>query len=122
METEDEWAFINSETQKRNVGKNEWYISLKMKQSEWKWISNHNLAFTKWQPNQPSKDGRCVVMAKNWPNGTQGLWNDLQCTFSNMLICEYNKGNYNCMGIYRVENSRERGRLIKRGSAHSFPQ
>jgi hypothetical protein len=94
METEDEWTFINSEIQKRNVVINEWLIGLIKKQSEWKWISNHSLTIDKWQENEPNGDGLCVVMAKNWPIGTQGLWKDLPCFISGMLICEYTKGNY----------------------------
>jgi hypothetical protein len=92
METEEEWAFINSQIQRSTYL--EWYISLRNEKREWKWISNHSLTLDKWQRHEPSDDGDCVVMAKRWPLNERGLFNDLPCPLRRAYICEYSDGNY----------------------------
>jgi hypothetical protein len=77
IETEEEWKFLNSEIQKRNSSDNEWYVGLRKTKGKWKWISSYALTIDKWQPYQPSGDGNTVVIAKSYPIGTQGLFNDI---------------------------------------------
>ncbi|CAH3148509.1 unnamed protein product [Pocillopora meandrina] len=41
-----------------------------------------------WQPNEPSGDGTCVVIAKEYPSQTYGKYNDLSCETIKGFICE----------------------------------
>lgn len=92
METEAEWQFVNSEIQKITLqGVNEWHIGLK-KQGNWKWVSGRPLTIDKWRKNQPSGDGNFAVMTKDYPAGTQGLFNDLADYHRRAFICEIPKG------------------------------
>ena len=75
----------------------EYYIGLKKdsKSGEWKWISDNskvNAARGKfpWAKDQPSGDGDCAVMYKNYRKDN-GLFNDLRCDTQQMYsgyICE----------------------------------
>ena len=88
METEPEWNYVNSEIQEITLpGVNEWHIGLK-KQGTWKWVSGHPLTIEKWQRYEPSGDGNAAVMSKDYPPGSQGLFNDLPGQFPKPFICE----------------------------------
>ena len=92
METEDEWEFVNSEIQKITLpGDNEWHIGLQ-KQGDWKWVSGQPLTIEKWQRYEPSGDGNEAVMSKDYPPGSQGLFNDLSGQYPKPFICEIPKG------------------------------
>ena len=72
-------------------GVNEWHIGLQ-KQGVWNWVSGSPLTITKWQTNEPSGDGNVVVMSKNYPAGSRGLFNDFSGQFSRPFICELPSG------------------------------
>ncbi|XP_078370532.1 uncharacterized protein LOC144654307 [Oculina patagonica] len=92
METDAEWKYVNSEIQKITLpGVNEWHIGLK-KQGDWKWVSGSPLTIKKWQRYEPSGDGNAVVMSKDYPPGSQGLFNDLSGRYPKPFICEIPKG------------------------------
>ena len=92
METEEEWEYINSEIQQLLLPKeNEWHIGLK-DEGDWKWVSGNPLTIKKWQSGQPSGDGKFAVMSKDYPPGTQGLFNDLPDWIPRAFICEIPKG------------------------------
>ena len=90
METKEEWKFINQEIQIRNI--QEWHVGLKKEEGDWKWVSGQPLTINKWQEGQPSGDGDVVVMARDYPVGTQGLLNDLRDDITKAFICEIPKG------------------------------
>lgn len=93
METEAEWQFVNSEIQKITLpGVNEWHIGLK-KQGDWKWVNGTPLTIKKWQRGQPSEDGNAVVMSKDYPPGSRGLFNDLRGLYPKPFICEIPKSS-----------------------------
>ena len=93
METEAEWEFINSQIQSIKLpGYDEWYVGLKKQGQQWMWVSGKPLTINKWQPHQPSGDGDVVVMAKDYPARTQGLFNDLRDTQKRAYICEIPQG------------------------------
>jgi len=89
METEAEWQFVNKEIQKITIpdGDNEWHIGLK-NQETWQWISGEQLEIDKWQSRQPSGDGNVAAMSKDFPPGSEGLFNDLDDVSSKPFICE----------------------------------
>ncbi|XP_022803956.1 uncharacterized protein LOC111341267 [Stylophora pistillata] len=92
LETEAEWQFVNGEIQKMKLqGANEWHIGLK-KQGDWKWVSGSPMTIKKWQRYEPSGDGNVVVMSKDYPPGSQGLFNDVPGEFPKPFICELPKG------------------------------
>ena len=92
METEDEWEFINNEIQEITLpGENEWHIGLQ-KQGDWTWVSGQSLTIEKWQRGQPSGDGKKAAMSKDYPTGSQGLFNDLPAFIPRAYICEIPKG------------------------------
>ena len=92
METEAEWQFVNSEIQKITLpGDSEWHIGLK-KEGDWKWVSGSPLTIEKWQPYQPSGDGNVAVISKDYPPGSQGLFNDRPGQIPRAFICEIPKG------------------------------
>lgn len=75
----------------------EWFIGLSgSRRDGWKWENGKPLTISKWQRYQPSGDQSkssyiaCVVMAKAYPEGTQGLFNDISCDlYQRPYICEY---------------------------------
>ena len=92
METEDEWQFVNSEIRNLTLpGASEWHIGLK-KEGDWKWVSGSPLTIEKWQRYEPSGDGNVAVMSKDYPSGSQGLFNDLPGQIPKAFICEIPKG------------------------------
>ena len=59
-------------------------------------MSGSKLSFKKWQTTAgaPSSDGDKVVISRDFPAKTQGLFNDLQSNNQNRAyICEMPKGN-----------------------------
>ena len=93
METEAEWQFVNIEIQQITVpGDDEWHIGLKKQGTDWQWVSGEELTIEKWQLEQPSGDGDVAAMAKNYPPGSQGLFNDLSGLPSKPFICELPRG------------------------------
>lgn len=93
LETESKWRFIKEEIQNlQNPTRNEWFIGLSSNASgsDWRWITGEPLITNQhWQPHQPSGDGRCVVIAKDFPTGKQGLFNDLSCNgHQKAFICQ----------------------------------
>jgi hypothetical protein len=97
METENEWKFINITIIDRNLTvKNdydEWWIGLVKRDGEWKWLSNHTRTYYKWQPHEPSNDSdeTYAIIARNYPNNTYGLLNNVRITAKKGRICEYQK-------------------------------
>ena len=75
----------------------EYFIGLKKysESGEWRWIrDNSKVHATKrefpWATGEPSGDGNCAVMLKNY-RGNTGKYNDLSCTMGYRLpgyICE----------------------------------
>ena len=106
LETEEEWAFVNEQIQKLNT--EEWHIGLQ-KEEGWQWVSGKPLTITKWQGGQPSGDGPFVVMAKEYPPNTFGLFNDLPDYVPRGYICEKPKvGNWlHCLSIYSLTTPKE---------------
>ena len=83
MESKKEWRFLKDTIQKMETI--EYYIGLKKdsKSGEWKWISdNSKVSATRgnfpWAKLQPSGDGNCAVMYKNYRQD-YGEFNDLPC-------------------------------------------
>ena len=94
METEAEWKYVNNEIQNITLpGVNEWHIGLQ-KQGVWKWVSGQPLKIKKWQRYEPSGDGNVAVMSKDYPPGSQGLFNDLSGQYPKPFICEIPKGKW----------------------------
>ncbi|KAJ7392887.1 C-type lectin domain 4 member E [Desmophyllum pertusum] len=95
METEEEWQFINDEIQHRSIAYlNEYHIGLEKNGGDWTWINGGPLTISKWQVThgEPSGDGDVAVMSKDYPPGTQGLFNDLPDYFKRAFICEMPRG------------------------------
>ena len=89
IETEKEWQFINSEIQKLSIDEpHEWHIGLKKVGDDWQWVNGEPLTINKWQAGQPSGDGDFTVMSKDYPLGSQGLFNDLANYHKRAYICE----------------------------------
>ena len=96
IETLKEWNYINSKIQKITLsGANEWHIGLKKDaQGNWKWVNGKQLTIQKWQSGEPSGDGNVAVMSKDFPSGTQGLFNDLNPSSRKAYICENPTGEW----------------------------
>ena len=93
LETERKWKFVKEEIQNlSNSAHNEWFIGLKTgyrKGEDWQWITGQQLTNPHWQNHEPSGDGQCAVIAKEYPPGTYGKYNDLSCLASKAFICEF---------------------------------
>lgn len=100
METETEWKYVNHEIQEI-LGVNEWHIGLQKQGGRWKWVSGQDLNMEKWQPNEPSGNGNEAAMAKNYPPGSQGLFNDLPGFQPRPFICEIPNGKL----IFTIEGN-----------------
>lgn len=50
------------------------------------------LSINRWQPWQPRDGAPYVVMAKNYPPGTRGLFNDIRGDIFAGFICEIPSG------------------------------
>ena len=94
METEAEWSFINDQIQKltTSTGRNEWQIGLRQQGNKWQWVSGHPLTIDKWQRDRPNNDGTVGVMAKDYPPGSKGLFDDLRTYHHDAFICELGFG------------------------------
>ncbi|XP_060109412.1 hepatic lectin-like [Heteronotia binoei] len=53
----------------------------------WRWVdgSDYNTGFMYWKPGEPNDDRRIEDCAHLWSNG---LWNDVYCTYPCYYICE----------------------------------
>ncbi|XP_031566278.1 adhesion G protein-coupled receptor L2-like [Actinia tenebrosa] len=83
LETEDEWKFITNELQNMtNRFQDEWHVGLQRRgevsSKAWFWLTGVRLNYDHWQPYQPSGDGRCVNIAREYLKSTGGF-NDLAC-------------------------------------------
>ena len=95
METKGEWEFILEKIEKRKGRwSNEWYIGLeKQGNGAWTWVSGERLQNNvkgkwPWQPHEPNGYGDVAVMARSYPRGTRGLFNDLNKVQRKGFICE----------------------------------
>ena len=94
----EEREYINNKIQQITLPReNEWHIGLiKDGQEKWKWVNGKPLTIDKWQREvgQPSREGNVAVMAKNYPRGSQGLFNDLEPHIRKPYICEIPKSKW----------------------------
>ena len=90
IETDKEWKYLTDFIQNLAGSKHiEYYIGLKLsnKTGNWRWLSNGSIEVPgqkwRWHNGEPSGDGGCVVMYKNYAAGnnlkTKGSFNDLRC-------------------------------------------
>ncbi|KAJ7371261.1 chromatin-modulating protein mrc1 [Desmophyllum pertusum] len=101
METREEWNYLKDfiQTLPGLPGLNtEYYIGLrKDRNGSWHWLSNNTKEVSAgpgwpWPDSEPSGDGNCVVMYKNYRG--KGLFNDVPCNKSALdtvyigFICE----------------------------------
>ena len=84
IESLSEWAFVNNTIQTMET--TEYFIGLRkdQKSGEWRWISDNTTVNASkgtfpWAKNQPSGDGDCTIVYKNYL-GNFGKYNDLKCT------------------------------------------
>ena len=94
IQSKDEWIVLKNTIQ--NWTANEYLIGLKKDKhsGRWMWLSNNSSMNTSrgkrpWAPTQPSGDGECAEMLKDY-NKYYGLFNDLPCTIA--------RGGYICEG------------------------
>ena len=99
METDHEWQVLKDHIQNlTNLFNNDWHIGLRFNATvtgNWTWVSGKPLSIDRWQPWQPRDDAPYVVMAKNYPRGTKGLFNDVRGDIFAGFICEKPAGKYN---------------------------
>ena len=86
---------------------NEYFIGLKKdsKSGEWRWISdNSKVNATKgkfpWNKDEPSGDGKCVVMYRDIGRNTAGKFNDLRCRHRRSHICESSADSTGQEGVF----------------------
>lgn len=88
METDKEWKYLTDFIQNLAGSKHaEYFIGLSNKTGSWRWLSNVSIEVPghkwRWHYGQPSGDGGCVVMYKNYAAGDnpkmKGYFNDLPC-------------------------------------------
>ena len=100
METRDEWEFIRDQIQHLTTNKNEWHIGLEKTNRTWTWVSGTTLKADceekgcwPWQPGQPTEEKEEVALvAKNYPKGTKGLFNNIEKKEKRGFICELATG------------------------------
>ena len=100
METDDEWEFVKNLTQHKTTDdkdSDDWHIGLMRFNGigNWTWVSGKPLTIKRWQENEPwPNDGTetVAVIAKNYPAGAPGLFNDLSRDASGGYICELPRG------------------------------
>ena len=53
------------------------------KESDWRWVNNDPLFYTKWQNDEPdgSSSQNCMLMSQD------GAWNDESCSSSHGFLC-----------------------------------
>ena len=91
METDEEWEFIKTETQhKTSQPVNEWHIGLVKDSGNWTWVNGKPLTITRWQPGKPDDNAHetVAVIAKTFPPGRHGLFNNLRTWYDRGYICE----------------------------------
>ena len=97
METIEEWEFINGSL-KDQIGSiyDEWHIGLlkNLTTGNWNWINGRPLTFDKWQPNNPSRSDRYVLIAKEYPRGSFGSFDSINWISLRGWICEEQTGIY----------------------------
>ena len=84
LESSDEWTALKNVIQ--SFPASEYFIGLKKERGSgrWLWLSNNSSVNvsrgrTPWSPSQPSGDGECTEMYRNYRK-YYGLFNDLPCT------------------------------------------
>ena len=93
MENGEEWEFVNDVIQTMLIPRpHEWHIGLRKVHGVWQWVNGSPLTLSKWQSGEPSGDGDVTVMSKDYPPGTQGLFNDLPDDYPQAFICEIPTG------------------------------
>ena len=105
IETDKEWKYLTDFIQNLKTGSKhaEYFIGLSNNTGSWRWLSNSSIEVPgqkwRWHHGQPSGDGDCVVMYKNYAAGnnlkTKGYYNDLRCESrgaSGGSICEKTLG------------------------------
>ena len=108
IESLDEWIFLNNTIQTMET--EEYFIGLKKigKYGEWRWIrDNSKVNATKqtfpWATGEPSGDGDCAVMYKDYLQD-YGEYNDLRCNAISDkagYICESHNDNNGKEGMSR---------------------
>ncbi|XP_058950007.2 layilin [Pocillopora verrucosa] len=94
METPHEWQVVRDYIQNlTNKFNNDWHIGLRRNTTvignwTWTWVNGKPLTINHWQPWQPRDGAPYVVMAKNYPPGTRGLFNDIRGDIFAGFICE----------------------------------
>ena len=67
IETEEEWQFINRETQKRGTWTTgAWHIGLEKEGEVWTWLSGERLNISKWQICEPDDNDRKAENIQEW--------------------------------------------------------
>uniref|UniRef100_A0A3B4EW19 C-type lectin domain family 4 member G-like n=1 Tax=Pundamilia nyererei TaxID=303518 RepID=A0A3B4EW19_9CICH len=82
-------AVLNNETEKSYISGNSWWnsgnsaywIGLRVKDGNWKWVDGRNLTNSAWIPGSPS-DGQCAISVRS-----QGF-KSVSCTAKNRWICK----------------------------------
>ena len=107
IESKKEWFFLKETIQK--YATSEYFIGLKKdgKSKEWQWISdNSKVNATRgkfpWAQANPSGDGKCAVMFKDYLKG-YGLFNDLNCVIKQNIagyICERSVNSNDSEGMF----------------------
>ena len=84
IETEEEWKFLSGKIKTLSPpGVHEWHIGLRNGGQQWIWANGKPLTIGKWQTNEPSGDGKVVVMSK-----ATGLFSDVPDNTRKAYICE----------------------------------
>ena len=93
MESDEKWTFLNI-TILNMTKAGEYFIGLKKGEQprEWRWLSNKSAMNTSqkhWAIGEPTGDGNCVVMLRNYSR-QYGKCNDLNCltSYRSGNICE----------------------------------
>lgn len=98
METPHEWQVVRDYIQNlTNKFNNDWHIGLRRNTTvignwTWTWVNGKPLTINHWQPWQPRDGAPYVVMTKNYPPGTRGLFNDIRGDIFAGFICEIPSG------------------------------
>lgn len=113
IESLEEWDILRSAIQ--NMKTAEYFIGLRLTDEhprKWRWLSkntpmNASRGIHPWAPSQPSGDGKCAVMYKEY-NKFFGRFNDVGCTVilrNAGYICERHVTECN-----NIEGGNSRGR------------
>ena len=91
METIREWQAVKTLIQEwTNQFNDDWHIGLRLNTTSgnWTWVSEKPLTIDCWQPWQPRDGAPYAVIARNYPPGTRGLFNDVRGDIFAGFICE----------------------------------